>query len=69
VTELFRLRYLEMVRLAGLLGADDRGDRGPCRGCRETSIKAFGYAHGDVAKVVVRLPGGGQVASNTFRPS
>jgi hypothetical protein len=26
VTELFRLRYLEMVRLAGLLGADDPED-------------------------------------------
>ena len=35
-------------------------------GCRLTNIKAFGYAHGDVAKVVVRLPGGGQVAADTF---
>lgn len=35
--------------------------------CHEMSIKAFGYAHGDVAKVVIRLPGGSQVAADTFR--
>ena len=34
--------------------------------CRQTSIKAFGYAHGDVAKVVVRLPSGGQVTADTI---
>jgi len=35
--------------------------------CRDTDVKAFGYAHANVAKVVVRLPGGGQVAADTFR--
>jgi hypothetical protein len=34
--------------------------------CRSTDIKAFGYAHGDVAKVAVRLPGGGEVTADTF---
>lgn len=35
-------------------------------GCRVANIKAFGYAHGDVPKVSVRLPGGGQVVANTY---
>jgi hypothetical protein len=35
--------------------------------CHETSITAFGYAHADVAKVVIRLLRGGQVATDTFR--
>lgn len=34
--------------------------------CHGTDIKAFGYAHGDVARVVVRLPGGGQVATDAY---
>jgi hypothetical protein len=35
--------------------------------CRQMTVKAFGYAHGDVAKVVVPLPSGGQVTAKTFR--
>jgi hypothetical protein len=35
--------------------------------CRVTFLKAFGYAHGNAARVVVRLPGGGQVAADTFQ--
>jgi hypothetical protein len=29
-------------------------------------VKAFGYAHGNVATVVITLPGGGQVTATTF---
>jgi DNA-directed RNA polymerase specialized sigma24 family protein len=77
IEELFRARYLEMVRLAGLLGADDPEDIAQEAFARlirrHDSLRdpaaALAYVRTSVARVVIRLDHGYQREVSAFRPA